>query len=131
VLPEALIRVEAKRPRGSTVVGQVAVQVTLRANGQIDKATAISGPSSLREIAEEAAQQWAFFVDDKTTLAVGLITFDFTQRNRVSTSRYTFTFRECCARGLGGGSPRAELAVAPEPAHAMSLGSTNVVAPAR
>lgn len=107
VEPQVSKRVEANysdKARASRKTGSVVLEITVDETGTITYARPLSGHRILRDAARQAVLQWSFEparLNGTPVKAVGVVTFCFSSDSRLSTSRYTFTFKQCCP-----GSPK-------------------------
>ena len=79
-LVEAVAPTYPVLPSGGRESGEVQVEISIRASGEVANAKAISGPERLRASAEVAARKWRFKPQDKPT-AKGLLVFGFNLRS--------------------------------------------------
>ena len=106
VEPQVTKRVEANysdKARSSRMTGSVAVEITLDETGNITYARPLSGHRILRDAARQAVLQWNFEParsNGTPVKAVGVVTFCFSSDSKLSTSTYTFTFKQCCPGSL-------------------------------
>jgi TonB family protein len=106
VEPQLTKRVEANYPgkaRSSRIKGLVVLEFTVDEGGNIAYVRALTGHHMLRDAATEALRQWVFEParsNGAAVKAVGVVTFCFSARRRLSTSRHTFNLKECCRRTL-------------------------------
>jgi TonB family protein len=106
VEPQVSKRVEANysdKARASRITGSVVVEITVDETGNITYARPLSGHRILRDPAREAVLQWNFEParsNGTPVKAVGVVTFCFSNDSKLSTSTYTFTFKQCCPGSL-------------------------------
>jgi TonB family protein len=97
---EPILPAEARPSRKR---GAVLIQITVDEAGNIADARALAGPRPLRDAATEAVRQWRFEParsNGTPVRALGLVTFCFSRDGKLSTSKYTFNFQECCPGSL-------------------------------
>lgn len=106
VEPQVSKRVEANysdKARASRITGSVVLEITVDETGNITYARTLSGHRVLRDTARQAVLQWTFEparLNGTPVKAVGVVTFCFSSDSRLSSSRYTFTFKQCCPGSL-------------------------------
>ena len=66
-------------PSGGRESGEIQVEISIAASGEVVSAKAVSGPDRLRPAAEGAARKWRFKAQDRPT-AKSVITFGFNLR---------------------------------------------------
>jgi len=99
-------RVEANysdKARASRILGSVVLEITVDETGNITYVRPSSGHRNLRDVARQAVLQWSFEparLNGTPVKAVGIVTFCFSSDSRLSTSRYTFSFKQCCPGSL-------------------------------